>query len=126
MNLHLLIFNSFRARHIKSNYQQFIFILSTNRIPKTLGHDLNDQQLLICQLPGKYGGFGLRSGKIIAGAQHVMSLEKCESDMSAHTEGWDLAESAKNEAWLKDCLGATFSLENYFQLKLRAVFHEKR
>ena len=35
---------------------------------KLLGHDLNDQQWLTCQLPGKYGGFGLRSGKIIAGA----------------------------------------------------------
>ena len=82
---------------------------------KILGHDLNDQQWLTCQLPGKYGGFGLRSGKIIAGAQHVMSLEKCESDMSAHTEGWDLTKSAKeaSEAWLKDCIGQDFDLDAY-------------
>ena len=46
---------------------------------KILGHDLNDTQWLKCQLPAKYGGFGLRSGKLVAGAQHVMSLQKCES-----------------------------------------------
>ena len=44
---------------------------------KILGHDLNESQWLTCQLPAKYGGFGLRSGKLIAGAQHVMSLQKC-------------------------------------------------
>ena len=42
-----------------------------------LGHDLNKEQWLTCQLPAKYGGLGLRSGMLIAGAQHVMSLRKC-------------------------------------------------
>ena len=53
---------------------------------KILGHDLNDSQWLLCQLPAKYGGFGLRSGKLIAGAQHVMSLQKCAFDMAAHVK----------------------------------------
>ena len=35
---------------------------------KIIGHDLNDQQWLICQLPAKYRGFKLRSGKLEAGA----------------------------------------------------------
>ena len=69
---------------------------------KILGHDLSDQQWLMCQLPAKYGGFGLRSGKMISGAQYVMSLEKCAHDMPDHTKGWDLNESARiaAEAWL--------------------------
>ena len=54
---------------------------------KILGHDLNDEQWLVCQLPTKYGGLGLRSGKLVAGAQHVMSLEKCASEMANHTQG---------------------------------------
>ena len=49
-----------------------------------LGHDLNDQQWVVCQLPTKYGGLGLRSGKLISGAQHVMSLEKCAEEMKTH------------------------------------------
>ena len=61
---------------------------------RILGHDLNDLRWLTCQLPGKYGGFGLRSGKLIAGAQHVMSLQKCASDMAAHTDGWNIGECA--------------------------------
>ena len=32
---------------------------------KFLGPDLTDQQWLTCKLPGKYGGFGLRSGTLI-------------------------------------------------------------
>ena len=44
---------------------------------RTLRHDLNDDQGLICQLPAKYCGFGLRSGKLVAGAQHLTSLTKC-------------------------------------------------
>ena len=82
---------------------------------KILGHDLSDQQWLICQLPGKYGGFGLRSGKLIAGAQHVMSLQKCACDMDAHTEGWDLRECAKetSKAWLQDCVGVDFDLDSW-------------
>ena len=45
-----------------------------------------------------------------------MSLEKCESDMPAHTEGWNLSKSAKeaSEAWLKDCIGQDFDLDAYF------------
>ena len=81
---------------------------------KILGHDLNDNQWLTCQLPAKYGGFGLRSGKIIAGAQYVMSLQKCANDMSAHTEGWSLDVSAKEgaEDWLKDCIGHDFDINS--------------
>ena len=41
---------------------------------KILGHGLNEEQWLVCQLPAKYGGFGLRSGKLVTGAQHLMSL----------------------------------------------------
>ena len=61
--------------------------LLRNAMEKILGHDLNDQQWLILRLPAKYGGFGLRSGKIIAGAQYVMSLEKSADDMPAHKDG---------------------------------------
>ena len=57
---------------------------------KIIGHDLNDDEWLTCQLPGKYGGFGLRSGKLTAGAQHVMCLQECANDMAAHTEGWNI------------------------------------
>ena len=44
-----------------------------------------------------------------------MSLKKCANNMSAHTEGWDLIESAKiaAEDWLKDCLGTSFALDDY-------------
>ena len=52
---------------------------------RILGYDLNERQWLICQLPAKYGGFGLGSGKLTVGAQHVMSLQKCSSEMKAHT-----------------------------------------
>ena len=55
---------------------------------KIIGHDLNDKQWLTCQLPAKYGGFGLRSGKLIAGAQHVMSLQKCANEwLLTQTDG---------------------------------------
>ena len=86
---------------------------------KILGHSLNDQQWLICQLPGKYGGFGLRSGKLIFGAQYVMSLQKCANDLATHAEGWSLKECAKeaSESWLKDNLGADFDVENYLSLR---------
>ena len=89
--------------------------LLRDAMEKILGHDLNEQQWLTCQLPGKYGGFGLRSGKLTAGAQHVMSLQKCANDMSAHTEGWNLKEcsSESSETWLKDCLGSNFDLDKY-------------
>ena len=82
---------------------------------KIIGHDLNDQQWLICQLPAKYGGFGLRSGKLTAGAQHVMSLQKCCKDMGAHTEGWNLRKCIReaSESWLKECLGSDFDLDKY-------------
>jgi len=62
---------------------------------RIIGHNLNDNEWLTCQLPGKFGGFGLRSGKLTAGAQHVMSLQKCAKDMAAHTDGWNLRECAK-------------------------------
>ena len=58
-----------------------------NAMEKILGLNLNDQQWLICQLPAKYGGFGLKGGKLIAGAQCVMSLEKSADDMPAHKDG---------------------------------------
>ena len=62
---------------------------------KIIGHGLGDHQWLTCQLPAKYGDFGLRSGKLTAGAQHVMTLQKCAKDMGAHTEGWDLGSVLK-------------------------------
>ena len=73
---------------------------------KILGHDLNEQQWLICQLPAKYGGFGLRSGKLTAGAQHVMSLQKCASGLRAHAQGCDIKECAQqaSESWMKECI----------------------
>ena len=42
---------------------------------KLLRHDLKAHQWLTCHLRARYGGFGLRSGKLTAGAQHVMSLQ---------------------------------------------------
>ena len=61
---------------------------------KILGHDLNDEQWLVCQLPAKYGGLGLRSGKLVAGAQHVMSLQKCADEMMKHSKDWSLKKCA--------------------------------
>ena len=82
---------------------------------KILGHDLNDDQWLVCQLPAKYGGFGLRSGRLVAGAQHVMSLQKCSADMATHAKGWNLRQSVSKscESWLKDCIGAEFDIDEY-------------
>ena len=82
---------------------------------KILGHTLNTKQWLVCQLPTKYGGLGLRSGKLIAGAQHVMSLEKCAEEMKAHAPKWNLIETAKKASggWLVDCLGEEFNLTSW-------------
>ena len=99
---------------------------------KIIGHDLNDQQWLTCQLPAKYGGFGLRSGKLTAGAQHVMSLQKCCKDMGAHTEGWNLRKCIReaSESWLKDCIGSDFDLDKYLsesaQPKNGSDVHQKK
>ena len=51
-----------------------------------------------------------------AGAQYVMSLEKCTNDMPAHTKGWNLSNCAKiaAEPWLQDRIGAEFDLSKYF------------
>ena len=65
---------------------------------RILEHDLSDEQWLVCQLPAKYGGFGLRSGKLVSGAQHVMSLQKCEREMANHTKGWKLEECARESS----------------------------
>ena len=62
---------------------------------KLSGHDLNEMQWVTCQLPAKYGGFSLRSGMLTAGAQHVMSLQKCAAQMQCHTRGLNLRECAK-------------------------------
>ena len=82
---------------------------------KILGHGLSDKQWLVCQLPAKYGGFGLRSGKLVAGAQHVMSLQKCAGDMETHAKGWNLRQCAteSSQAWLKDCIGSDFEIDKY-------------
>ena len=82
---------------------------------KIPGHDLNMKQWLICQLPAKYGGFGLRSGKLTAGAQHIMSLQKCNPSMNAHARDWNLKECAKlsSQSWLKDHIGSEFDLDTY-------------
>ena len=74
---------------------------------KILGHDLNNQQWLICQLPAKYGGFGLRRGKLMAGAQHVMSLQNFDYDMATHAKGWNSRDCAVEfcEKLLKECIG---------------------
>ena len=82
---------------------------------KILGHDLSDEQWLVCQLPAKYGGLGLRSGKLVAGAQHVMSLQKCAKEMTKHADGWKLEECAKesSDAWLKNCIGPDFDMNEY-------------
>ena len=55
---------------------------------KILGHDFNNQQWPAASK--KNGGFGLRSGKLIAGAQHVMSLQKCAYDMATHADRREL------------------------------------
>ena len=104
----------------------FDFLLR-KAMEKIIGHDLNDQQWLICQLPAKYGGFGLRSEKMTAGAQYVMSLEKCANDMPSHTEGWDLSESSKfgAEAWLKECICTTFDLETYLSGNEQATTRDR-
>ena len=65
---------------------------------KILGHDLDERQWLICQLPAKYGGFGLRSGKLTAGAQHVMSLQKCSPEISTEAQDWSLKECAQQSS----------------------------
>ena len=82
---------------------------------KIIGHKLNEEQWLVCQLPAKYGGFGLRSGKLVAGAQHVMSLQKCAADMATHAKSWNLRESAakSSESWLKECIGSDFDINKY-------------
>ena len=82
---------------------------------RILGHDLKDHQWLTCQLPGKFGGFGLRSGTLTSGAQYVMSLQKCAKDMDSHTDGWDLRDCAKetSESWLKECIGMDFDVDDY-------------
>ena len=74
---------------------------------KILGHDLNDEQWLVCQLPATYGGLGPISGKLVAGAQHVLSVQKCSADVAIHAREWNLRQSApkSSESWLKDCLG---------------------
>ena len=55
------------------------------------------------------------SGKLIAGAQHVMSIEKCASNLKIHAPGWDLEKCAveSSERWLKDCLGKDFDVLTY-------------
>ena len=80
-----------------------------------LGNGLNDNQWLVCQLPAKYGGFGLRSGKLVAGAQHVMSLQKCCADMATHAKGWDLRQCATKscESWLRGCISPDFDVREY-------------
>ena len=82
---------------------------------RILGHDLSGEQWLVCQLPAKYGGLGLRSGKLVFGAQHVMSLQKCAKEMANHAQDWKLEECAKksSEAWLKDCIGSEFNMSEY-------------
>ena len=82
---------------------------------RILGHDLSEQQWLICQLPAKYGGFGLRSGKLIAGAQHLMSLRKCSADLEIHAPGWNLESCAieSSESWLRECIGPDFDIRAY-------------
>ena len=82
-------------------------------------------------MPGKYGGLGLRSGKLVAGAQHVMSLQKCANDMATHTDGWDLRECVKEaaESWLKNCIGMEFDVDKWLseaeneQSEQRASYH---
>ena len=90
--------------------------LLRSAMEKILGHDLSDQQWMICQLPGKYGCFGLRSGKLIFGAQYVMSLQKCANDMAANAVGWNLEECAKEASgsWLKVNIGSNLDLDDYF------------
>ena len=63
----------------------------------------------------KYGGLGLRSGKLVAGAQHVMSLQKCAEEMTNHTRGWNLEICVKesSESWLKKCIGTDFNMDKY-------------
>ena len=59
-------------------------------IEKILRHGLSDQQWMTRQLlPGDYGGFRLRSGKLIAGAHHVISLQKWANDMASHNIRWE-------------------------------------
>ena len=82
---------------------------------KILGNKLNNEQWLVCQLPAKYGGLGLRSGKLVAGAQHVMSMQKCAEQMANHSKGWSLERRAKetSEAWLKDRIGPEFDMDTW-------------
>ena len=92
---------------------------------KVLGHDLTEREWLICQQPVKYGGFSLTSGKLVAGPQHVMSLQKCDKEMTAWAQDWSLKESAKqsSEAWLKGCLDLTLVWR--LTLRIRTLFQRR-
>ena len=50
---------------------------------------------------------------LTAGAQHVKSLQKCATEMTCHTKGWNLKRCAKQTsgAWLKDCIGPEFAID---------------
>ena len=52
---------------------------------------------------------------LTAGAQHVMSLQKCAPQMQCHTRGWNLREYARqaSESWLKNCIGPEFDIDKY-------------
>ena len=105
---------------LKEFFEGFDSVLR-EAMEKILGHNLNEEQWLVCQLPAKYGGFGLRSGKLVAGAQHVMSLQKCAVDMATHAKGWNLKQSAVEScgSWLEECIGSDFDMDKY----LSAVVH---
>ena len=53
----------------------------------------------------------------MAGAQHVMSLQKCASELEIHAPGWNLEKCAMktSESWLKDCIGSEFDLISYLR-----------
>ena len=57
-----------------------------------------------------------KGGKLVAGAQHVMSLQKCSEEMSKHSQDWSLEHCAKEsaECWLKKCVGSNFDMDTYY------------
>ena len=81
---------------------------------KLIDQKLSERWWRIVRLPPKYGGFGLRSGVKVAGAQHLMSLIKCSPEMKYHTNGWNLNSVAKlsTENWLKNLLGAETNINS--------------
>ena len=93
-----------------------------------LGHKLTNWWWRIAQLPAKFGGFGLRTGRNVAGAQHLMSLFKCSPGIRLHLANWSLLQVAKysSEEWLKIYLGENFDISSLLILSQLELTLRKR